>query len=169
MRKLGVGGGVRAGRKPGRQEHERGFSLAELVMFCAVVAILSVMAMPAFLRYYQAATLKSGAQEVVTRINQARELAIKQNDNVCVKLPSATRMLYALGSCAGAAWTGPGTDAAGNISLPTGITIARTTASDPVFNYVGSALPPAIYMLTNTQTGATLTVTVAASGRVTMP
>jgi hypothetical protein len=43
-----------------------------------------------------------------------------------------------------------------------------TASANPIFNYVGSALPAATYTLTNTQTGATLTVAVAASGRVTI-
>lgn len=151
----------------GTQQAEGGFTLAELVILIAVIGILSVMAVPAFLNYYQAATLKSGSQQVVTLVNQARELAIKQNDNVCVKLPSATQMVYALSSCTGSAWVGAGTDAAGNITLPSGITM--TASANPVFNYVGSALPAATYTLTNTQTSATLTVSVAASGRITIP
>lgn len=145
---------------------ERGFTLAELIILIAVIGILSVMAVPAFLRYYQAATLKSGAQQFVTMINQARELAIKENGNVCVKLSSPTQMTYALNSCTGTAWVGAGTDAAGNINLPTGVT--ATAGASPIFNYVGSALPAATFTLTNTQTGATLTVAVAASGRVTI-
>ena len=44
-------------------------------MLIAVIGILSVMAVPAFISYYQAATLKGGAQQVATMINQARELA----------------------------------------------------------------------------------------------
>lgn len=148
------------------RQAETGFTLAELIILIAVIGILSVMAVPAFLRYYQAATLKSGAQQFVTMINQARELAIKENGNVCVKLSSPTQMTYALNTCAGTAWVGAGTDAAGNINLPTGVT--ATAGANPIFNYVGSALPAATFTLTNTQTGATLTVAVAASGRVTI-
>lgn len=148
------------------KQAEGGFTLAELVILIAVIGILSVMALPAFLSYYQSATLKSGAQQFVTLINQARELAIKENGNVCVKLSSPTQMTYALSSCTGTAWVGVGTDAAGNINLPTGVT--ATAGANPVFSYVGSALPAANFTLTNTQTGATLTVAVAASGRVTI-
>jgi prepilin-type N-terminal cleavage/methylation domain-containing protein len=144
-----------------------GFTLTELIMVVSVIAILGVMAVPYFLSYYQAAGLKSGAQQVVALVNQARELAIKENGNVCVTLPSATQMSYRLGSCAGSAWVGAGTDATGRINLPAGIT--ATTSSNPVFSYVGSALPAATYTLTYVQTGATLTVSVAASGRVTIP
>lgn len=139
-------------------------------MVIAVIGILAVMAVPAFLSYYQAAGLKAGAQQFATLINQAREIAIKQNDSVCVQLPSATQMTYTLSSCSGTVWVGAGTDTTGNINLPTGITVAVSPPSaTPVFNYVGSALPAATYTLTNTQTGNTLTVSVAASGRVTIP
>ena len=144
-----------------------GFTLAELVMVIAVIGILAVMAVPSFLTYLRAAGLKSGVQQVVTLLNQARELAIKENSNVCVTLPSVTQISYRLGSCAGAAWVGAGTDAAGNINLPPGITV--TASANPIFNYVGSALPAATYTLTYTQTGATLTASVAASGRITIP
>ena len=144
-----------------------GFTLAELVIVISVIGILAVMAVPSFLTYLRAAGLKSGAQQVVTLVNQARELAIKENDNVCVTLPSATQMSYRLGSCAGSAWVGPGTDATGNINLPPGMTV--TASANPIFNYVGSALPAATYTLTYTQTGATLTASVSAAGRVTIP
>jgi type IV fimbrial biogenesis protein FimT len=144
-----------------------GFTLAELVIVIAVIGILAMMAVPSYLSYLRAAGLKSGAQQLVTLVNQARELAIKENGNVCVTLPSATQMSYRLGTCAGSAWVGAGTDAAGNINLPAGVTV--TASANPIFSYVGSALPVATYTLTYTQTGATLTASVAASGRITIP
>jgi hypothetical protein len=76
-------------------------------------------------------------------------------------------MSYRLGSCAGSAWVGAGTDATGAINLPPDVT--ATASANPIFSYVGSALPAATYTLTYTQTGATLTVSVAASGRITIP
>src|SRR4026209_1962621 len=165
-----------------------GFPLAELIVLIAVIGILSIMAMPSFLRYYQAATLKSGAQQFAALINQAREIAIKENDNLCVKVSSPTQMMYVRNNCTtGTAWVGAGTDAAGNINLPPRISVAGpshatlsllhprisvaapSAANSPIFNYVGSALPAATFTLTNIETGATLTVSVAASGRVTIP
>jgi len=141
-------------------------------MVIAVIGILAVMAVPSYLSYLRAAGLKSGAQQVVTLVNQARQLAIKENTKVCAK-SSATQMTYVLdsdGSCMGSGpWIGTGTDAAGNIQLPVGITVTAS-GNGAIFDYVGSAVTaPATYTLTYTQTGATLTVSVAASGRITIP
>lgn len=148
---------------------ENGFTLAELIVLIAVIGILSIMAIPSFLSYYQAATLKSGAQQFAALINQAREIAIKENGNLCVKMSSPTQMMYVRNNCTtGTAWVGTGTDAAGNINLPSRISAAAPT-NPPIFNYVGSALPAGSFTLTNIETGATLTVSVAASGRVTIP
>ena len=162
---------MKATKRPSRSpvcRSERGFTLAELVMSIAVIGILSVMVVPAFLRYYQSATLKSGAQQFATLINQARELAIKENGRFCVKMSSPTQMMYTRINCAGTAWVGPGTDAAGNINLPPSITAAPVTAGvNPIFDYgCSAATQPGGFTLTNTQTGSTLTVSVPASGRV---
>src|SRR5262245_26160392 len=144
------------------RQAESGFTLAELIVLIAVIGILSIMAIPSFLSYYQAATLRSGAQQFAVLINQAREIAIKENGSLCVKMSSPTQMRYARNNCGGPAWVGTGTDAAGNISLPPRIS-AAAPANPPIFNYVGSALPAATFTLTNIETGATLTVSVAAS------
>jgi Tfp pilus assembly protein FimT len=58
-------------------------------MLCVVIAILSAMAVPAFLSYYQAAIMKSGAQQVAVLVNQARKLGINESGRVCVKLPGS--------------------------------------------------------------------------------
>jgi prepilin-type N-terminal cleavage/methylation domain-containing protein len=142
---------------------QSGFSLIELVLVVAILGILAVLAMPMFLTYYQASQLRVAAEEVATFLNQGRQLGIKENVGVCARI-TATAMRYHIGSCGGAAWVGAGTDATGYISVPQGVTL--TTTADPVFSYLGAASPAATYTVTNTQTGATLQVKVAASGRV---
>src|SRR5260370_42627441 len=74
------------------QQAERGFTLAELVILIAVIGILSVMAVPAFLRYYPAPTLKTGAPPFATGVNHARDRARKRNRKRRVTMANATQM-----------------------------------------------------------------------------
>jgi len=143
---------------------EAGYNIIELALVMAIVGILTSMAMPLFLSYYQASRLRVAAEEVAAFVNQGRHLGIRQNAGVCVHITS-TALQYRLGSsCAGAAWVGPGTDASGNVTLPEGVTL--TTTADPIFSYLGAANPGATVTVTNSQDGHVLRVTVAASGRV---
>jgi Tfp pilus assembly protein FimT len=156
-----------AGKTGRRAFGAAGFSIPELVIFVAVVGVLFAMSIPSFVTYYQAAALRSDVQQVITLFNQARELAIKQNDTVCVTMPTGSQLALRLGSCAGAVWTGPGTDGVGNMNLPQGFTIAPLTGV--TFNYLGAAGAATTYIMTNTTTNATSTISVSLSGRVTSP
>lgn len=151
----------------GRPLREAGFSVTELVVVIAVIGVLSVMTVPFFLTYYHAAAARANVQQVITVFNQARELAIKQNDTVCVSMPNSTQTVFLLSSCAGAAWTGAGTDGAGNINLPQGFTIGPLT--NVTFNYLGAAGAATTYTMTNSTTGQTSTISIALTGRVTSP
>jgi prepilin-type N-terminal cleavage/methylation domain-containing protein len=162
-------GGASGHRRLFRAGGRAGFSAPELIVVIAVVGMLFTMTIPFFLRYYQAAAVKSASQQVIALLNQARGLAIAQNSTlgVCVHLPSTTQMQFVLGGCGGTVWIGPGTDGAGNFNLPQGFTVGPAT--DVVFDYLGAALPAVTYSVTNASTGATLTVSVAISGRITSP
>jgi len=151
----------------GRPFREAGFSITELVVIIAVVGVLFAMSVPPFVRYYQAAAARADVQQVITLFNQARGLAVKQNDRVCVTLPSNTQMVLRLSSCAGSVWTGPGTDGAGNINLPQGFTIGPL--SNVTFDYLGTAGAATTYTMTNSTTSATNTISIALSGRVRSP
>ena len=157
-----------AARKVGRPTFGKaGFSLTELTVFIAVVGVLFVMTVPFFISYYQAAAARADVQQVMTLFNQARELAIRQNNTVCVTLPNNGQMVILQGSCAGAAWTGAGTDVAGNINLPQGFTISPL--NNVTFNYLGAAGAATTYTMTNSTTGALTTISIALTGRVTSP
>ncbi len=156
-----------AGKAGSRSLGAAGFSISELVIFMAVVGVLFAMSIPSFVTYYQAAALRTDVQQVITLFNQARELAIKQNDIVCVTMPTGSQMALRLDSCAGTVWTGPGTDSAGNMNLPQGFTIAPLAGV--TFNYLGAAGAPTTYIMTNSTTSATSTISVSLSGRVTSP
>ena len=146
---------------------EAGYSIAELVVVVALIGILFSMMIPFFLSYYQAAAARADVQQVMTLLNQARELAIKQNNTVCVTFPGSTQIAYQLNTCGGTAWVGAGTDTAGNINLPAGFTLSPLNTV--TFNYLGAAGAATTYTLTNSTTGGTRTISIALNGRVTSP
>jgi Tfp pilus assembly protein FimT len=151
---------------------QAGYSVGELAIVLAIVGLLSTLATPFFLSYFQASRVRVGAEEVAALLNQGRQLAIKENDTtgVCVHITSTAVQYYvgssgAGGTCASTGlWTGPGSDSGGHLPIADGITL--TTSSDIGFTYLGNASPGGTVTVANSQTGQTLHVTVAVSGRV---
>ena len=144
-----------------------GFSLIELTVAIAIIGILVAIGVPFVTTYYQAMVLKSAADEMVTILNSARYQAIKQNTSMCVAL-SGAKVQYLVGGCGGAAWKGVGTDSTGLITLQNTMQMSGATAS-VVFTNLGAASTGGTYTVKNPVNGKTLTVTVAGSGRITIP
>jgi len=140
-----------------------GYTIIEILLVLGIIGILTLIATPTFLGYYQGAQLRVAAEEVAAFLNQGRQLAIMQNGSICVH-SNSTAMHYRQGTCAGTTWTGPGTDASGSIAVPAGITLSAT--ADPIFNYVGGNTTGATYTITHTQSSTLVHVVVALSGRV---
>ena len=123
----------------------------------------------AFGSYWRSATLQAGARELAAIINQGRQLAIAKNTTVCVNQGS-NKVQFLTGGCAGVGgtvWTGPGTDGSGWISLQNSVRVIAATAS-VVFNFMGAATTAGTYTVQNPVNNATMHVTVALSGRVTV-
>ena len=146
--------------------NQSGFSLGELLMVVAIIGIVSVLATPAFISYSQAARLKGGAQELVTILNQARQVAITRNTSTCV-LQSTNKVRVAVGSCAGTIWTGAGTDGNGWFTLTEDVRVSAATANVE-FTRLGTASTAGTYTVLNPANNRTLHVIVALSGRITM-
>ena len=154
---------MRPSESPARNQD--GFSLAELTVILAVIGALFSLSIPAFISYYQSAQVRGAAAEVVAYVNQGRQLAIQLNCSVAVQVAPTTITYTKQANCqVPGVWTGPGTDAAGNIPAPGGITLAATAT--PIFNNLGAAAPAST--LTVTHGSSSLSVLVSASGRVTV-
>lgn len=163
-------------RRPG----EAGFNLIELVVVMAVIGILMAAGMPTFLGYLKTSALKGGAQEVVAALNQGRQLAIKNNETVCVKADTAsgtygTKIRFLRGNCTTTVmcgsspciFTGAGTDASGYITLANRMEI-NPPSPDIQFSYLGAATQGGAFTVrSKDNTSGTATVTVASSGRIT--
>jgi prepilin-type N-terminal cleavage/methylation domain-containing protein len=149
------------------RNNTRGFSLFELLMVVGLLAVIMALAMPYFISYWRTSALRAGAEEFAAALNGARQVAIKENQTVCVKNAGGS-VRYAIGSCGSTTfYTGGGTDSSGWIRMQNNVTVSGAT--DVTFTYLGAAGTAGTYTVTNPVNNSTLTVTVAASGRVTIP
>lgn len=160
-----------------------GYSLAELVVVIAVIGALVGLGMPTFLSYWRASTLRGGTQEVTAVLNQGRQLAIRENQTVCIQsnvTPGTygTQLRYLLGtSCtatqtcvvtsnvAPCIWTGAGTDSNGYVTLSNSMQVAAPT-TNVTFSYLGAAQGGTFLVCNPNDTVSHATVTVASSGRI---
>lgn len=139
--------------------------MVELLVVVALIGIVSVISVPFFLSFWQSSTLKAGAEELVTVLNGARQLAIRNNSSVCVKRNGNNMEYYTNSGCTGSPWTGPSTTSAGLIALTNNVQVSAA-AGDIVFNYLGAATTAGNLTVRNPVNQATLVVCVAASGRI---
>jgi Tfp pilus assembly protein FimT len=138
--------------------------MIEVVFVVAIVSILMAVSTPMLLSYWRTSTLRAGAEELSAILNGARMLAIKENSNVCVtNTGTAAQYHVAPAPCGGTAWTGIGTDSAGNFRLANNVTV--TGGVSVTFNYLGASTP-GTYTVRNPVDGRTMSVIVASTGRV---
>ena len=76
--------------------NNRGFSVGEIVVVLAIIAIITTVTAPMMLSYWRAAALRGGAQELAAIANQARALSISRHTLVCMdKSGNRVRLLTA--------------------------------------------------------------------------
>lgn len=156
---------------------ERGFTLIEMVIVMALIALMALIAAPWLVKLYQRNSIKSAAFEVQTTLMAARMKAVKLNQQVSVALvstPTAQPIVFQTNEPPPGA--GP-TPAPRQLSLPAQAAELVATPTGGVVTFGGDgrliAPPPAptpnIIVLRG-PVGAinmnTLTVETSAAGRV---
>ncbi len=157
------------GRSP---DNPQGFTLVELVVVVAALAILAAITIPFMLSFVQASQTRGAAQELKALLNHARQLAITQNTSYSVEVQVNSNNL--LRFCSGTTtpcpaaniWTGPGTDQNGWFRLASQAQIVNATAN-PGFTSLGAATTGATIRVQNSQQKTScLEVVVSGSGRI---
>jgi len=70
-------------------KNRSGFTLMELMISIAIVAILSVVAVPNIVRWRTNAQLSQGARQIYSDLQGARKEALKNNSMACVSFDAA--------------------------------------------------------------------------------
>lgn len=120
----------------------RGFSLIELMVVVALVAIFASLAAPSMSRFVASQRVKTTAYDLATSLLLARSEALKRNQNVTVA-PTDSAAGWAGGWQVVAAKTG-GTDTVATQSAATGVAVvgANGNAAPASVVYAGSSGRP---------------------------
>ena len=73
---------------PSDKQHPPGFSLVEMLVVIAVMAVLLIIAMPNIVQFSSGFKLGGAAREVATDLQYARLLAVKENRDIRVDFSS---------------------------------------------------------------------------------
>jgi len=149
-----------------RSEH--GNTLPELLVVLVLIGAMASIAVPLLLSYLPSATANYAARELQSGLNRAKLMAVTTRQPVCVQPTASGYRFFQNTTCTGTPWSGVGTDANGVFSLANNITVALAAGSNPIFNQFGVAVQTGTLRVTG-QTGSSMTVSVQASGRVTIP
>ncbi len=142
----------------------RGFSLIELIVVIALIAILTAIAVPSYQTFMVRSRLKGAARQVMSDLMNARMMAVSLNQRVKVHI-EADGHTYKIWSDA---------DGNGTVADNEGVNISKDvhqdyydvtlTGNSVIFNPRGAANPFGTVTVTNS--AGLRDITVAISGRV---
>src|SRR2546425_10019043 len=101
---------------------EHGYSMAELLVVLAFIAIMAFIAVPFLLTYIPRATVNYAARELQSGLNRAKFMAVTTRQPVCVQPVTAGHQFFQNTTCTGTPWSGAGTDPNGAFTLANHIT-----------------------------------------------
>lgn len=147
-----------------------GFTLVELLVVIALLVIVGAISAPFYLSYQRAQETNGAARELMTSLNQARQLAITRSTSFSVESQAnpQNRLRLCSGTVTpcpgGSVWLGPGTDGAGWTVLDNG---ARITQNPRItFSSLGAATATGTLRVQNSSATGCLDVVVSPSGRI---
>ena len=145
-----------------------GFTVVELLVLVAVIAIVTAIGTPFYLSFQRAQETTGAARELVAALGQARQLAITRNTSFSVELQTSpqNRLRFCTGTATpcptAAVWTGAGTDGSGWRALDNS---ARIVLGPQItFSALGAATPSGTLRVQNSSRTSCLDLVVNPSG-----
>ena len=131
------------------RRRQAGFTLVEIMLAVAIIGIMTAIATPMLLSYYQGCP-GPGRGRAGHDIPQPGAPARHRAERVDLCAHHIDGNALPSGHLRrGATWIGPGTDAAGNIPVPAGITLSPIDAN-LIFNYLGGSTAGTTCTITHT-------------------
>lgn len=135
---------------------DKGMSMIELLVVILAITVISATALPQLMDARESYRLTAEASDLITRLSNARIMAITRNADFRIAVTSSTA--YAIQQ-----ETAPNTWAAiESFTMPTGYTITTTGSAE--FHSRGNATPTGTYTITNSNS-ETRDVVVTTAGR----
>lgn len=147
-----------------------GFSFIELTVVIGLIGILTAFFVPTLVTFIQAQRTQGAARELISLLNQARQLAITRNQpwSVEVQATPQNQLRFCQGTATpcpvGNVWNGPGTRPGGWMVMANGDRI--TLAPAITFTQLGAAAPGGTLRVQNSSGSSCLDVVVSVSGRM---
>ena len=104
-----------------RVQYEGGFTLVEVMIIGAVLAVGASLAIPEFVRWNARAQLRQGTSEIASQLTMARMAAMNRNRSVDVTIQTISGGVNILGVVSGGSTTViPSTNLMGQVTAVTG-------------------------------------------------
>ena len=151
----------------------KGTTLIELMIICAIISVLSAMAIPSWLEYMPKLRAKTAVRAAVSALREARSLAITEKTRFGVYFDSNNKnfVLFADMVNPGSGTYDTGDSVVTRTDLGSNVTLGGTTlpGSTVVFDMNGSASQSGTVTFTTSDSQLSYTVDIlAATGRIKM-
>ncbi|OQC55298.1 MAG: Fimbrial protein precursor [Deltaproteobacteria bacterium ADurb.Bin022] len=142
-----------------------GFTLIEMMVVIAVIAVLSAIAVPSFMEYARNQRLNGAARQVYTDLMNARQQAVTENKKIIVQFVNNHQYQFVRDNDASeTVTTGDETLVLRDIQ-PEYSDVTFSAGFNPAFRPNGTGKNPVI-TLTSSSTGKTKCITISTAGRI---
>ena len=142
-----------------------GFTLIEMMVVIAVIAVLSAIAVPSFMEYARNQRLNGAARQVYSDLMNARQQAVTENKKIIVEFVSNHQYQFVRDNDASeTVSTGDETLVLRDIH-PEYSDVTFSAGFNPAFRPNGTGKNPVI-TLTSSSTGKTKCITISTAGRI---